>query len=193
MSGLNNMAQQFEISADESKKAKIPHDLLLINLIFNHIFVFVACLTATVLFDYILIVPILSALLLVTVFIGAKRARLNVSQSNTSWYVSAHWQLCARRSLVFLCVLGLLSVVFALLYWVSDGNLRPQHWALAGASALPVMVTVLVLIVMESEALQQAETGVLPNWVREKFTHNAPMPVAEQLDASSSESAINFN
>ena len=87
------MAQQFEITAEDSKKARLPHDLLLINLIFNHILVFVACLTTTVLVDYIVIVPIASAILLVSIFIGAQRSKNNVLKGKTSWYVSGHWQL----------------------------------------------------------------------------------------------------
>ena len=171
------MAQQFEITAEDSKNAKIPHDLLLINLIFNHVLVFVACLTTGVLIDYIAIVPITSALLLITIFIGAQRAK-----SNASWYVNGHWQLCAKRSLIFLIMLTIVSSIFLLLYWISDGDLKPQHWALGGAAALPVMVTVLALIVMESEALHHAKIGILPNWVKERFPLNSLEPVTEKRD-----------
>ena len=173
------MAQQFEITPEDSKKARVPHDILLINLIFNHILVFVACLTATVLLDYIAIVPVTSALLLIAIFIGAQRAKANVKTCKTSWYVSGHWQLCAKRSFIFLSMLIIVASVFVILYWVSNGNLRPQHWALGGAAALPVMVTVLALIIMESEALNQAKEGILPDWVKHKFPQNALEPIAE--------------
>ncbi len=36
------MHQQFSISPEEGKRAKWPHEIFLINLVFNHIFVFVA-------------------------------------------------------------------------------------------------------------------------------------------------------
>ena len=166
------MAEHFTISEDDAKKARLPHDILLINLIFNHILVFVACLTTTVLVEYIAVVPILSAVLLINIFIGARRAK-----SKHSWYVSGHWQLCAKRSFIFLAMIIALCSFFVILYWVSDGNLRPQHWAFGGAAALPVMVTVLALIVMESEALNQAKMGILPNWIRQKFPLNALEPI----------------
>ncbi len=35
---------QFEVTEEERKKAKIPHDLFLVNLINNHILIFVATL-----------------------------------------------------------------------------------------------------------------------------------------------------
>ncbi|MCK4918733.1 MAG: hypothetical protein KAS02_03035 [Candidatus Pacebacteria bacterium] len=180
------MAQQFEITAEDSKKAKIPHDLLLINLIFNHVLVFVACLTTGVLIDYIAIVPITSVLLLITIFIGAHRAK-----SKASWYVNGHWQLCAKRSFIFLIMLTIVGSVFLLLYWLSNGDLKPQHWALGGAAALPVMVTVLALIIMESEALHHAKIGILPNWVKEKFPLNSLEPVAEEQGISQNEKVVN--
>ena len=182
---IDDMAQQFEISSEDSKKAKVPHDLLLINLIFNHILVFVACLTTSVLLDYILIVPIVSALLLITVFIGARRA-----QSRSSWYVSGHWQLCAKRSLIFLAMLMVLSCVLLLIYWVSGGNPGPQHWAFGGAAALPVMVTVLALIVMESESLNDAKKGILPNWVKQKYPLNSLEPVEDVQPSIHNEEVI---
>jgi hypothetical protein len=177
------MAQQFAVSAEDGKKARIPHDILLVNLIFNHILVFVACLASTILLEYIFIVPILSVLLLSTIFIGAQRARVRLSNSGSGWYVSGHWQLCARRSLIFLVMLAILGAVFMLIYWLADGYLRPQHWALGGAASFPVMVAVLALIVMESEALNNAKAGVLPNWIRDRFPYNAAEPIAAEVEA----------
>jgi len=184
------MGQQFAISAEESKKARVPHDILLVNLIFNHILVFVACLASSALLDYIFIVPIASIVLLTIIFIGAHRARSRAIDSSGSWYVSAHWQLCARRSRMFLIALAILAGVFILLYWIADGRFRPQHWALAGAAGFPVMATVLALIVMESDALHQAKAGLLPNWVREKFPHNAAEPVAEKRAMTQNEDMV---
>jgi len=64
---------------------------------------------------------------------------------------------------------------------VSGGHMRPQHWAIGGAAALPTMVTVLVLIIMESDALHQAKQGILPDWVREQYPEGAlePLPQVE--------------
>ena len=74
-------------------------------------------------------------------------------------------------------MLLIVSSVFLVLYWISDGHLKPQHWAFGGAAALPVMVTVLALIIMESEALNDAKKGVLPNWVKEKYPDNSLEPI----------------
>ena len=169
------MALTFEISDLESKKAKIPHEIFLTNLIFNHILVFVAIMSASSLTKYVVVVPIISILSMVAIFIGAWRAK-----SKASWYVNGHWQLCAKRSRIFLIMISIVLAVFVILWFVSGGNLRPQHWALGGAAFLPTMVTVLVLIIMESESLHHAKIGVLPDWLFERFPEGAPQPLKEE-------------
>jgi hypothetical protein len=48
--------------------------------------------------------------------------------------------------------------------------MREAVWALiGGVGILPVMVTVLVLIIIESDALYHANQAKLPSWVVERF------------------------
>lgn len=162
------MPMHFEISEEDSKKAKFPHEIFLINLIFNHILVFVALLSASGFAHYALAVPVISAVILFYLFWGAQRAR-----KTATWYVNGHWQLCKKRGLLFLGMIALMGLIFLILLLVSGGNLRPQHYAIGGAAALPTMVTVLILIIMESEALNQAKAGILPDWVKQKFPDGA--------------------
>lgn len=169
------MTLKFDISEQDSRKAKIPHEIFLTNLIFNHILVFVAILSASSLTQYIVLVPIASILSLLYLFWGAGRAK-----QNASWYVSGHWQLAAKRSKIFLIMISLVLAVFAILWLVSGGNLRPQHWALGAAAFLPTMVTVLALIIMESEALHHAKIGLLPDWVLNRFPNGAMTPIIEE-------------
>ncbi|TNF34728.1 MAG: hypothetical protein EP315_06815 [Gammaproteobacteria bacterium] len=169
------MAMQFNITEEESKKAKHPHEIFLINLIFNHILVFVAILSASSLAKYVVIVPIFSVLTILYLIWGAKRAL-----STASWYVSGHWQVCAKRNRLFLIMISIMAVAVISIWLISGGNMRPQHWAIGGAAIFPTMVTVLVLIIMESEALHQAKTGILPDWVKERFPQGAPEAIQQE-------------
>ena len=169
------MTMQFTISEEESKKAKHPHDIFLLNLIFNHILIFVAILSASSLAQYVVIVPIISVMSMIYIFIGAARAK-----TKSSWYVNGHWQLCVKRSRIFLTMILIVSAVFVVLWLISDGQLKPQHWALGGAAFFPAMVTVFALIIMESEGLHHAKIGKLPDWVKEKFPEGAYQPVEEE-------------
>jgi len=165
---------QFNISEEEAKKAKFPHEIFLINLVFNHILVLVALLSSREFAQYAFGVPIASAFIIFFILIGAQRAK-----SKASWYVSGHWQLCAKRNLYFLIMIAIMGLIFLTLYIVSDGDLKPQHWALGGAAVLPTMVTVLILVIMESEALHHAKTGILPDWVKEKYPQGSLEPIID--------------
>lgn len=171
------MSLHFTITEIEARQAKIPHDIFLVNLIFNHILVFATILTASSLVQYIIVVPVFSIMCTICIFWGAHRAR-----NKYSWYVNGHWQVCVSRSKKFIIMIAIMLAIFILLWFVSDGHLRPQHWALGGATVLPVMVTVIILIMLESESLHLAKKGELPDWVMQQFPHGAPQPVQLQQD-----------
>ncbi len=165
---------KYDVSPEEIKKSRVPHEVFLTNLIFNHVLVFVAIMSASSLTQYIVIVPIFSVVSLIYLFWGAHRAR-----ANASWYVSGHWQIAARRSRFFLIMLAVMGSIMALIYLASGGDMKPQHWALGGAAFLPTMVTVLGLIVFESESLHQAKNAMLPNWISDRYPENALTPIEQ--------------
>ncbi len=163
---------KYEISPEELKKSCIPHEIFLTNLIFNHILVFVAIISASSLTHFIVIVPLFSVLSLLYLFWGARRAK-----KHATWYVSAHWQVAARRSRFFLLMLAVMGGIFVIIWLFSGGDMRPQHWALGGAAFLPTMAFVLGLIIFESESLHQARKAELPDWVNKRYPENALIPV----------------
>lgn len=162
---------QYDIPSDQLKQAKQPHELFLINLIFNHILVFIAALSIVDSIPYfIFIVPLTSVSIL-----SYTLWRANKSLTCDPWYVKCHWHICTRRSKVFLSVIFFLMFVM-LLGWVGYTYYemeRVQTLALIGGIVmLPTMGTILVLIILESDALHQSRNGSLPPWVVEKFPTN---------------------
>lgn len=155
---------KFQVSEADIKAAKFPHELFLINLIFNHILIFVAVLSASSLQQYVVIVPVVSVAILAYTFWRGHR-----SLKTDPWFAKCHWQIAVRRSRIFLIMLGLMGLAIVILLLVSGGDLRPQHYAFGGAAMLPTMVTVLVLIVMESDALHQAKQGIVSDKLVERF------------------------
>jgi hypothetical protein len=159
---------RFEVSKDEIKKANVPHELFLTNLIGNHILMAVAAGGVAGSFPWVMaMIPAISFSILGFTLWRARRAI-----GRDPWYVMCHWQVCARRSKIFILMLSMLLVSMAM-GWVGytyGGMMKEAVWALiGGVGLLPVMVTVLVLIIMESEALYHANQAKLPNWVVEKF------------------------
>ena len=159
---------KFEISEQERKQARHPHEYFLINLITNHILLFVGLLgMARDNPMALLIVPVISILILSYLLFRARRA-LKVDP----WFVSCHWQLCARRSLFFIGMIAFMGlVVLAVILSVGgDVNaLKPGHYAVGGVAMLPTIFSVLVLVVMESDAVHKANLGEVPDWLVKKY------------------------
>lgn len=159
---------RFVVSPEEIKRANIPHEIFLTNVIGNHILVFVSLLGMYGSFPWSAgITPTLSALL-----IGYSLWRARRSLEVDPWYVQCHWQVAARRTLVFVLMLAGLGVIL-LGGWAAHVYLGFRKEAtmalIGGVGILPVMVVVLVLILMESEALYHANLCRLPDWVVERF------------------------
>jgi hypothetical protein len=155
---------RFHVSDEDIHKAKWPHDLFLINLIFNHILMFAAFLSASSLWEWVILVPSASLLILLyTMWRARKSLRVD------SWYVKCHWQICYKRSKMFIGVIVLMLLAMAAVLLVSGGDPKPQHIALGGAAVLPTMVMVLVLIILETESLDDARKGRVPDSVAERF------------------------
>ena len=169
---------KLQISEEESRKAKIPHEIFLTNLIGNHILWFIATLgLAKTYWQPLALVPVFSTILLVYTLWRASRAK-----QRDSWFVMCHWQICAGRSRVFILMLVIAVTVVALgwLAYSQLGLMKEAVYALVGGlGVLPIKVTVLVLILMESDALHQASQHKIPDRVVEKYP-NPGVPVVEE-------------
>jgi len=159
---------KFEISEQERKQARHPHEYFLINLITNHILLFVGLLgMARDNPQAMLIVPVISISILSYLLFRASR-----SFGRDPWFVSCHWQLCARRSRFFIGMIVFMGLVVLGLILLVGGDmsaLKPGHYAMGGVAMLPTIFSVLVLVVMESDAVHKANLGEVPDWLVEKY------------------------
>lgn len=172
---------RFDVSPLEIKKANVPHEIFLTNLIGNHILMAVAAGGIAGTFPWVMaVIPAVSFSMLGFTLWRARRAI-----ARDPWYVMCHWQVCARRSRLFIGMLSLLLVAI-LLGWAGHtygGMMKEAAIALvAGIGILPVMVTVLVLIIVESDALYHANQAKLPRWVVERFPNPAMQPIDESQE-----------
>lgn len=170
-------SMRFEVSPEEVKKANVPHEIFLTNLIGNHVLMFVGTTGLAGSFPWIMaLTPSISFALMGYTLWRAKRS-LKVD----SWYVKCHWQVAARRTKLFLGMMTMLAVV-SLLGWLGytyGGMMKEAVFALIGGiGLLPTMVVMLVLIIMESDALYHANQHKLPDWVVKRF----PNPDAKIIE-----------
>jgi hypothetical protein len=176
---------RFDVSDREIKQAKIPHEIFLTNLIGNHILMAVAAGGIAGSFPWVMaVIPAVSLSLL-----GFTLWRARRSIGRDPWYVMCHWQVCARRSRLFIGMLMLSGLVITL-GWLGHaygGLMKEAAIALVvGTGILPIMVTVLVLIIIESDALYHAHQAKLPAWVVARF----PNPQAKPLEEAVAPTAV---
>lgn len=168
----------YDIDEQQRKAAKLPHEIFLINLITNHILIFVALLGLAGSYPWVmLITPAISIILLSYVILRAQKAL-----RNDPWFVACHWQLAAFRSKLFIGMLLVLGLIIAGLLLTVGGDaskLRPGHFALGGVAMLPTLLTVLVLIVMESDAVHRAKSGQVSASLLKKYPAPADIKVFE--------------
>lgn len=180
---------KFKISDELTHKAKIPHDIFLTNLIGNHILWFVAALGLVRSFwQPIALVPIVSFSILIYTLWRAKQSKVQ-----DEWFVYAHWQIAAERSRLFIyMLLAVLTVCF--LGWLGYAYLGMMKVAvmalIGGIGLLPIMVTVLILILMESDALHQAAQGRLSKRMAEKYPYPEGVEVLEDEGDQAVESDV---
>lgn len=169
----------YEVTDELVNKAKLPHEIFLINLITNHILVFVGLLGMAKTYPWVMLVtPTISISVMAYLLIQARR-----SLKTENWYVACHWQLGAHRSKMFIGMLAFLGLVIAGILLSVGGDasqLKPGHYAFGGVAGLPTLIFILALIVMESDALHKSKTGQVPEWLVKKY----PNPAAVQMTSS---------
>jgi hypothetical protein len=111
-----------------------------------------------------------------------------VFASDETWFVKAHWQICARRNRLFMLLLAVPCVITAGGLWLSKllgWSKIPTIALIGGMGLLPFMVALLVLIIMGNESVHLANNGKLPK----SFVEINPNPqaVSDQQSNSSSE------
>jgi len=160
------MTEKYDATPDEIVRAKWPHEIFLINLIFNHILVFASTFGVFSTFPLlVLIVPLTS--FAITAYILLKGRR--IAAGTETPFVKAHWAVAYRRNQHFL---WLLSVTCAV---VGGGYLlaKMMGWSkiatialLGGVGLLPFMVSLLVLIVLGNDSMYQARHSKMPRGYR---------------------------
>lgn len=156
------MHERFEIAKEESFRAKWPHEIFLINLVFNHILVFASTFGVFSTFPLmVLIVPVTSFIITGYILVKAKQ----IAKGNETWFVKSHWAIADKRNkhfmwlLVITCaIVGSGLLVSKLMGWSKIATIA----LIGGFGLLPFMVSLLVLIVLGNDSMYQARHGKLP-------------------------------
>lgn len=156
-----------EPTKKEIQSAKVPHDVFISNLIGNHILLFTAISTfGPAYMKYLLITPVISLFALAYTYYRASKVKREESE-----FVYIHWQIARRWSNFFVVMLLVMLVCMlfaytAINYWEWR---KVAVYPMAGIGILPTLITVFVLIVIESDSLHHARMGTYPKWAQKRF------------------------
>lgn len=160
------MSEKYDATPDEIVRAKWPHEIFLINLVFNHILVFASTFGVFSTFPaMVLIVPITS--FAITAYILIKAGKVEASDETS--FVKAHWVVAHKRNKHFMWLLTITCVVIGGGFMLS----KLMGWSkiatialLGGIGLLPFMVSLLVLIVLGNDSMYQARHSKMPRGFR---------------------------
>ncbi|MEQ1534001.1 MAG: hypothetical protein HOO97_00205 [Sideroxydans sp.] len=156
------MTQAYQATKEEMTRAKWPHEIFLINLVFNHILVFASTFGVFSTFPLmVLIVPLTSFIITGYILFKAKQ----VARGSDTDFVKAHWVVANKRNTHFMWLLTITCIVIGGGFWLS----KIMGWSkiatialLGGVGLLPFMVSLLVLIVLGNDSMYQARHHKFP-------------------------------
>ncbi len=158
---------KFAVTKEDRKLSRIPHEIFLTNLVVNHLLFFVALLEMTVDYPILPVVsPVISLVVLVyTIIKGERMIR------TAPWFVANHWRIAVQRSRLLMWLLITMLIVSGIAWTLYDyvGLDMVTVFPLAAVSAIPAMVSIVVLVIMESDAMHLACHGELSDGTVKRF------------------------
>ncbi len=157
---------KYSYSKKELKTAQLPHQLFLFNMVGNHILLSIITASNSSHLWVTAIVPVIALLIFSYTLIRGKS-----EVKSECLLIRSHWEIVVKRTKIFLITYIALFIggTIAWLLYSYAGIMKELAFAVVGGlGILPVMVTVLVLTVMESETLGYAMHGRIPDSHKEK-------------------------
>jgi hypothetical protein len=206
----------YAVDDQQRRSAKSAHELAMINLLLFNLLAGVALLAGSMAESYSVIarykwafvaVPLtLSLLVMLFTWVRASRAK-----RSAPWFVAAHWRLAAGRYRILLIAYLVSAVVVSFAFFggndqsnlerriadlppalqemerhkLESQDMRGAIWARIGV--VPLLLTVMGLLMVESGGLYQAGRGELPDAVSANFPPPSDLGGSEQPFAAEQE------
>jgi hypothetical protein len=169
----------FPIDESTKRKAKTPHELAMVNLLLFNLLLLIALLAGSflqkgsALADYKLagvLVPLFLSLSIVTYSF----ARARTTAADGPWFVAAHWKLATNRYRILLIAYVVGAALIGLGWLLSQAQRDPRmeelmFIALQRVAIAPILLSLMVLIMLESGSLYQAGRGEVPDGLAKRF------------------------
>jgi len=199
----------YAVDDQQRRRAKSAHELAMVNLLLFNLLAGVALLAGSMAESYSVIarykwvfvaVPLLCSLLVMLwTWMRARRAK-----HSAPWFVAAHWRLAAGRYRILLIAYLVSAAVVSLAFFgghdesaleqriadlppalqemerhkLESQDMRGAIWARIGV--VPLLLTLLGLLMVESGGIYQAGRGELPDRLAETFPPPPDLVSSEQ-------------
>ena len=157
---------QVEISEKTRKRARWPHDLFVLNILFFHLLLTPATIVLGIGHKGLLLPLTLSALVIAYIFYRSK--------TETEWFDAAHWRLSFKRcKLLIAGYLG--SAVIFLIGWFLAQNAQGESMqnimftVFTRIAIMPTLIMVMITVVLEAAATGMVSRGEVPDSIAKEF------------------------
>lgn len=123
---------QYQVTDDESQRAKNPHHIYNLNILLTHLFLSLTILKTTGNPVMFILIPLISIAVLSFIYFKAQQ---KIKQD--TWFVAAHWMLAWRRGRILIAsyIVGLtLVAIYMLVQWIMPGGLSMNNFSDDGSS-----------------------------------------------------------
>jgi hypothetical protein len=160
-------------------KAKSPHELSMINLLLINLLMLIALLAGSflqkgsALADYKLM-GVLVPFCISLAIIAYSFSLAGKTAAGGQWFVAAHWKLTTGRYKILLIAYavgaGLIGIGWLLSQTQQDPGMQELMFlALQRVAIAPILISLMVLIMLESGSLYQAGRGEVPDGMVKRF------------------------
>lgn len=187
----------FQVDEPHQRMAKSPHELAMVNLLLFNLLMLIALLAGSFLpqgsplADYKL-VGVLVPLAVSLGIVAYSFRRAAVLARSGPWFVAVHWRLATARYKILLGAYAAGSALIGLGWLLSLAQRSPgmqqlMFVALERVAVAPILISLMVLIMLESGALYQAGRGEVPDGLVKRFPPPADLPVIAEATAATSD------
>ncbi len=179
----------FQVDESIRRRAKSPHELAMVNLLLFNLLMLIALLAGSFLQqgspleDYKLVGVLLPlfASLGVMAYSFSRAAR---TAAGDHWFVAAHWRLSTGRYKILLIAYGVGAALIGIGWLLSHTQSNPglqelMFVALQRVAIAPVLISLMVVIMLESGSLYQASRGEVPDGLVKRYPPPANLPVID--------------
>jgi hypothetical protein len=179
----------FQVDEPTRRKARSPHELAMVNLLLVNLLMLIALLAGSFLqkgsaLEAYRLVGVLVPLAVSIAIIAYSFSKAGKTAAGGPWFVASHWRLATGRYKILLIAYLAGAALIGLGWLLSQGQKDPRmeelmFIALQRVAIAPILITLMVLIMLESGSLYQAGRGEVSDGIVKRMPPPADIASAD--------------